>query len=986
MLEVKDLVKVYKTKGGAEVRALDGITLAFEEKGMVFLLGRSGSGKSTLLNVCGGLDSPDSGEIIVKGKSSKDFSAGDFDSYRNTYVGFIFQEYNILNEFSVEDNIALALELQGKQKDKAEIARILEQVDLTDFAKRKPNTLSGGQKQRVAIARALVKNPEIIMADEPTGALDSNTGKQVLDTLKKLSEDKLVIVVSHDREFAEEYGDRIIELKDGKVISDVVKSSITAKKESENVSFLEDNTLLIKSGVELSDKDIAKIKKIISSSKEDVLVSTNKEDISLYKKSAKIKDDNSKECFVEIDKQPEISESQDGGKFIKSKLKFKHAFKIGASGIKTKPFRFILTLFLSTVAFIMFGLLSCLMYYDADKTVAQSLYEDGAQYYNFSKSYISQADYYSKDGSFSNTYPERTPIGDEDIELLSQKFGDKIIKVTKIFSVDVDNLYLESDDYYTDKVYGFVESSSALEYIKGGAPQNENEVAISEFLYNSIVEGKLSNPADGSEITVNDYGDIILKFENENSAYYDIFDAYFKVSGVFKCDDVPSEFDALKTTSDKNLADKFEALKEERFYSYVAIPSEAYDTFKKMYGSIYYTTTDNMSARGSDLWLQLSESSNTAMGNIYKTSLVESYYDWNGNLKNTNTLAENEILINENLTRSLFSKIDTKISDLLNESFDYDKNSKYYSDITTYKDMTCYDLVYTISNGFTDEVGAAELIEMIKTAVPIIDEISPGFIDECKKTNLTIGYYMEIEDFKDNVKIAGFSFGQYLPSCLMSESYFNDYCDYCYENDYYEIRSCKYDMNKVEQNKYSCVFVPSGGSPESILDMINYSEQKYEDDSKFQIDNSLKDNIDGYSGMVSTLSDIFLWVGLVLAVFSMLLLFNFIAASISAKKKEIGILRAVGARGTDVFKIFFVEAAIVVIICVIVSILITGIMSVYINNSISEGMGIEFQMFIFGFESIITIMAIAIVTAFVSTFIPVFNYAKKKPVESIRAL
>ena len=986
MLEVKDLVKVYNTKGGAEVRALDGVTLAFEEKGMVFLLGRSGSGKSTLLNVCGGLDSPDSGEIIVKGKSSKDFSASDFDSYRNTYVGFIFQEYNILSEFSVEDNIALALELQGKQKDKAEIARILEQVDLTDFAKRKPNTLSGGQKQRVAIARALVKNPEIIMADEPTGALDSNTGKQVLDTLKKLSEDKLVIVVSHDREFAEEYGDRIIELKDGKVISDVVKSSIAAKKESENVSFLEDNTLLIKSGVELSDKDIAKIKKIISSSKEDVLVSTNKEDISLYKKSAKIKDDNSKECFVEIDKQPEISESQDGGKFIKSKLKFKHALKIGASGIKTKPFRFILTLFLSTVAFIMFGLLSCLMYYDADKTVAQSLYEDGAQYYNFSKSYISQTDYYSKDDSFSNTYPERTSIGDEDIELLSQKFGDKIIKVTKIFSVDVDNLHLESDDYYTDRVYGFVENSSALEYIKGGAPQNENEVAISEFLYNSIVEGKLSNPADGSEITVNDYGDIILKFENENSAYYDIFDANFKVSGVFKCDDVPSEFDALKTTSDKKLVDKFEALKEERFYSYVAIPSEAYDTFKKMYGSIYYTTTDNMSARGSDLWLQLSESSNTAVGNIYKTSLVESYYDWNGNLKNTNTLAENEILINENLTRSLFSKIDSEIYDLLNESFDYDKYNKYYSDITSYKDMTCSNLVNMISNGFTDEVGAADLIEMIKTAVPIIEEISPGFIDECKKTNLTIGYYMEIEDFKDNVKIAGFSFGQYLPSCLLSESYFNDYCDYCYENDYYEIRSCKYDMNKVEQNKYSCVFVPSGGSPESILDMINYSEQKYEDDSKFQIDNSLKDNIDGYSGMVSTLSDIFLWVGLVLAVFSMLLLFNFIAASISAKKKEIGILRAVGARGTDVFKIFFVEAAIVVIICVIVSILITGIMSVYINNSISEGMGIEFQMFIFGFESIITIMAIAIVTAFVSTFIPVYTYVKKKPVESIRGL
>ena len=191
MLEVRNLSKIYKStvKNGVDTKALDDVSLTFPEKGMVFLLGKSGSGKSTLLNVCGGLDAPTSGEIIVKGKSSKSFSQSDFDSYRNTFIGFIFQEYNILNEFSVEDNIALALELQGKPKDKRVIAELLEQVDLSGFAKRKPNTLSGGQKQRIAIARALVKSPEIIMADEPTGALDSATGKQVFDTLKKLSAD-----------------------------------------------------------------------------------------------------------------------------------------------------------------------------------------------------------------------------------------------------------------------------------------------------------------------------------------------------------------------------------------------------------------------------------------------------------------------------------------------------------------------------------------------------------------------------------------------------------------------------------------------------------------------------------------------------------------------------------------------------------------------------------------------------------------------------
>ena len=125
MLEAVHLTKVYKTKGGTDVRALDNVSLRFSERGMVFLLGKSGSGKSTLLNVCGGLDSPTSGEIVVKGRSSKNFTQSDFDSYRNTFVGFVFQEYNILNEFSVEDNIALALELQGKPKDKKAIAALL---------------------------------------------------------------------------------------------------------------------------------------------------------------------------------------------------------------------------------------------------------------------------------------------------------------------------------------------------------------------------------------------------------------------------------------------------------------------------------------------------------------------------------------------------------------------------------------------------------------------------------------------------------------------------------------------------------------------------------------------------------------------------------------------------------------------------------------------------------------------------------------------
>ncbi len=236
MLELKELTKVYKPRKGVPVKALQSVSLSFEERGLVFILGRSGSGKSTLLNLIGGLDFADDGEIIIDGKSSKDFKTADYDAYRNTYIGFIFQEYNMLDDLTVGENIKIALELQNQKAEKERLESILKDVDLEGYADRKPNELSGGQKQRVAIARALVKNPQIIMADEPTGALDEETGIQVLETLKKLSKEKLVIVVSHDREFAEKYADRIIRLKDGKVSSDTAENLTARRMESNQIA------------------------------------------------------------------------------------------------------------------------------------------------------------------------------------------------------------------------------------------------------------------------------------------------------------------------------------------------------------------------------------------------------------------------------------------------------------------------------------------------------------------------------------------------------------------------------------------------------------------------------------------------------------------------------------------------------------------------------------------------------------------------------
>lgn len=220
MIELKNISKTYRSKKGTSTQALNNISLKFDTKGMTFILGKSGSGKSTLLNILGGLDQYDSGEMIILGKSSKDFSHVDFDSYRNTYIGFVFQEYNILEDYNVYENIILALELQQKKVEEEKVDALLEKLELKSLKMRKVNELSGGQKQRVAIARALIKEPKIILADEPTGNLDSKTSKQVMELLKEISKEKLVIVVSHDAESANTYGDRIITIQDGLVESD----------------------------------------------------------------------------------------------------------------------------------------------------------------------------------------------------------------------------------------------------------------------------------------------------------------------------------------------------------------------------------------------------------------------------------------------------------------------------------------------------------------------------------------------------------------------------------------------------------------------------------------------------------------------------------------------------------------------------------------------------------------------------------------------
>ena len=590
MLQVRDLTKRYTTKGET-VGALDHVSLDFPETGMVFLLGRSGSGKSTLLNLAGGLDVPDEGEIVVKGKSSKDFTGSDFDSYRNTYVGFIFQEYNILNELTVGENVALALELQGKPRDKARIDELLSMVDMQGYADRRPNTLSGGQKQRVAIARALVKEPEIIMADEPTGALDSATGAQVFDTLKKLSREKLVVVVSHDRDFAETYGDRIIELKDGKVVSDVTRSG--EAKEAKNVVEAGPKRLTVASGAAMSREDEERVIAFLRANKGSIVLSAEKEDAAEERREAG--------TFSPTDAHPRPLE-ENTASFLPSRFPARYAFKMGIAGLRIKPLRLIVTTLLAAIAFLVFGVFSTMITYSPRQMGISGLSDSSYGAAVLQKKLIAHGT--GKDGEETvSVMPSGTAVCnfvEEDVAALREESGIAFIPVYNYGAANLSlsashghpdaAVYHYSNYYYSINVLsGFADVSyfpeTGFSLLAGEYPSDPSEGLISLAVFEGFRNFGYRPEASADSEAISSYEDIIGKAV---SVTYMTRQYTFRVVGVFDAGEDFSAYDALKgnelETEEKN---ELTAALKEHFLRSMSSVVFVSDEFYERYGGGY---------------------------------------------------------------------------------------------------------------------------------------------------------------------------------------------------------------------------------------------------------------------------------------------------------------------------------------------------------------------------------------------------------------
>ncbi len=998
MLEVKNLSKIYRPKNGAEVKALDDISLSFPETGMVFLLGKSGSGKSTLLNVCGGLDSPTGGEILVKGRSSKNFSQSDFDSYRNTFIGFIFQEYNILNEFSVEDNIALALELQGKPKDKEAVRKLLADVDLEGYAKRKPNTLSGGQKQRIAIARALIKNPEIIMADEPTGALDSATGKQVFETLKKLSRDKLIIVVSHDRDFAELYGDRIIELKDGKVLSDISKVQEKQQQLTKNVDAI-GSILSIKQGAELNEQDFAQIKEFLKQSPSNVIIASGEKEVQSFKKVNRISDSGEREVFRDTAPSEKKQYRPEDSKFIRSRLPMRHAIKIGLSGLKTKPIRLFFTILLCTVAFVLFGLLSTMTLYNSEATFKQTMLESQHTIIKLEKSYRTYVTWYRqgvKENSYN--YENEANFTDADIAKLKESYGAGVFGAVRVGLQY--NIRTNSSQYWMSNIetVGTMDSKNTLySTIRGAYPSADDEICISSYMANVLYNCKTYDES-GNTVEFSSPDDVIgstMQLRGRN----------YKITGIFDSGEISPKFDALLDTeaaADPNLRAELVNYLSDSLHFTIFVNDAALKDLTDGYDGwsprdLYYRSII-IADINRDGGFSFPEYSNSYYSPLTSPESGTRFHY----LNNATTLADNQALLPRDrffdiLLNYYYTLLEQLEPQDKNEEFIYNEEWEAKRQEISQFIETCYVLREGGTWIYNEETETSDFIPMTETEENAALQTALDGLDVDVNTLMKVVFQLRDNNTQSNIgDIQELQVGGYYSVTNDKEMYGETILylsDSLYDTlwneqrnslEYYEEYSSKYvaDPDAV----FNRVFIPYDHSQEQTDALWElYSSEDYaEDDSRIRLASSFLYSLQSVDSMVKSLSEVFLYVGLVLAVFAALLFSNFISVSISQKKKDIGILRAVGAKSNDVFKIFFSESAVIAIICIGLSSIGTYIICGMLNKSMATGLGAS--LLVFGIGSFALLVAIAAITAVLATFLPVYMAAKKKPVDSIRSL
>lgn len=940
MLELKNIEKTYATKKGVSVKALDNVSVFFGKTGLVFVTGKSGSGKSTLLNLIGGLDTYDAGDIIINQKSSREFRQRDFDSYRNTMVGFIFQEYNILEEFSVAQNIGLALALQGQKVTDEAVNDLLKKLDIEGLGNRSPNELSGGQKQRVAIARALVKNPQIILADEPTGALDSNTGIQLLETLKSLSKDRLVIVISHDLEFARKYADRIVHFVDGKIAYDITYTGEESQSD-EPVKFT-DKGITIEPKYQLTAEDL----KVINAYLQNQTKPTHVKKIS----------DQTYSGFSSTDSST-IEQSSEPFRLVKSKLPFKASFSMSINALMHKKIRLVFTILLTSIALIMFGTVDTLSNFKAEDKAYQVFEEN-----NYNYLVLKKFKRYGNDG----WYYYNEVFMDEQSKLNTFSLYDNL-SLVPIFSSRIDlGAYINYDRYnatfYDEFNYmNFIEIDNETLLntnfeLTGRLPLNFNEIVVPMHFYQSVVHYGFNHETGVKEI--NGKSDLI----GETIILDEI---PLQIVGIMDYKDDLSVYEELKESGWGNGGNVDIPENYYRYSSEMRDGTLGLVVFKEG----YYQNLKEISARRVDATFMLQDNYITRLEKFTKlTDLdTESFSLFKGiELSN---LDKNDIIVDATHFLDIAYRTlgDYGYSSLLVDFL----ISEYYDELNTLLEE--YYPMYESVDAIPEEEKISIIVNQLYGLIPDPDiqnksiiGIREAYLENFEPTTYLVDLYANYSSGRQYLRIVGFRSGEdNVNGYYVSDALFNEL---------YKVRDTEYrsilvntkDMNRADFNK-----------------MIQESLSK---DKEFKV--SLQDENIDYIIMLSEnvygMQQFFFWTAVILASFAALLMFTFISSSVSYSKQEIGILRAIGASSRDVLGIFSKETLMISIINSILGMIGTILITNLLNQSMIVGLNLRTTLFDFGIRQVILVTLISTIIGYLSSALPVLKTASKKPIDAIK--
>lgn len=921
MLQIKNITKTY-INGTNKTVALKGISISFPDKGMVFIVGKSGAGKSTLLNIIGGLDKMDSGEIIIDNHSTNDFSKNDFDAFRNYHIGFIFQEFNLIDDLTVKENIAIALKIQAKKSDTTTIDEALKLVNLEGLGYRSPKELSGGQKQRIAVARALVKNPNIILADEPTGALDSNTGYEIMSSLKTLSKDKLVIVVTHDEESANFFADEIIKINDGNIVGHYVISKDYIAPKTEKIY---DKIIKIPSGNIIDDEAI--INNMLEDGKTNYICLTSKpENITIsYPKSYNMvfKENDLSKKFVLNNDEKINNTTKSNNESIndsKAKISFKECLKMAFSQFKKGKGRiaFLLIFTIISISLLCFSLMSLTI--SNNSIVANTLKNNNMSL-----------------GIMEKRNNEQKEILNNDIvDELNSTYSHTNFAAGKVLDIAYTSSIPSSESAFEMKSFkGIIEcddiNSLNLNIICGKSKFDENSLNNHEIIISDYAAFELRRTGYlGYDVNNNYCVNRPTSIEEQINTSIKLGDIAYPIVGVFKT----------------NFQEYLELLVSETYVEDENSQSSSLNALKSYYfARIFgpkgfykqYVNENNVYKNTKVFDITINDIP------VYKTddsgSIIEGSYTL-GSLKYDDFLS---FPIYEDVIKASVGKATYKF-------------------IYGSKPQTLKDNQVVLTTSFLNDIGI-KTDSQIRMAIRKINNSNCNIAKFNDDNVSSLIYNKPIE------VVGVIEFTMNSQTSILSDNF----------NRYYMMFSKEF-ANELSSSLYmfdQVLFTLSGSKLNYINKMNTFSKNGY---SILNIDGSQFSNSN-----IEAIKSISLITSIVMTLLAFLIMLSYVTSNIKGRMKEIGILRATGAKGSDIIRIFAVEEGVLALFVSCVCVLITSYICRIINNILGN-VDLHIQIVSFDFVSIILIIFGTAFFFAITTLLPVIKIAAMKPIEAIKKI